>query len=281
MKLKNNLPQRWGGGAHWFIPLKGRNSFTLAEVLITLGIIGVVAVMTLPALISKYNEFVTINQLKQVYSQLSNAIRMSEAVNGSLKDWDWGNGEQTYAVSSKFAETYILPYLSKNAVQCKSKNLCFGKYKYFKALNGSNILGIYTTSPVYKYNDKTLLITVTNIPSKNCPTCSQRIKYAEIFVDVNGNKGDAILGKDVFQFTLFNYTYLTGMWVLTDLCPKGEHYGLHLGSIAGYWGGYCRSLDEMFSGNPGTCNINGTGEDCGLAIEKNGWKIPDKYPIKF
>ena len=294
MKFKNNLPQSGGGGARRHessLRKIKRNSgletlthpaFTLAEVLITLSIIGVVAAMTLPALISKYNEFVTINQLKQVYSQLSNAIRMSEAFNGSLKDWDWGDGTQSHAVSVKFAETYILPYLSKKAVKCDStKNLCFGKYNLFKGLNGKDMLGGYKTSPVYKYNDKTILIAVTNRPSENCPKCSERIKYVNIFVDVNGNKGDAILGKDVFLFTLFNYTYLTGGWVITALCPNGEHYGLHLGSIAGYWGGYCRSLDEMFSGNPGTCNINGTGEDCGLAIEKNGWKIPDKYPIKF
>ncbi len=42
-----------------------RAAFTLAEVLITLGIIGVVAALTIPNLISKYNEFVTIIQLKK------------------------------------------------------------------------------------------------------------------------------------------------------------------------------------------------------------------------
>lgn len=44
--------------------------FTLAEVLITLGIIGVVAAMTLPTLISNYQKSVALNRLKQTYAQI-------------------------------------------------------------------------------------------------------------------------------------------------------------------------------------------------------------------
>lgn len=50
-----------------------RAAFTLAEVLITLGIIGVVAALTMPVLISNYRKQVTETKLKQTYSILSNA----------------------------------------------------------------------------------------------------------------------------------------------------------------------------------------------------------------
>ena len=40
-------------------------AFTLAEVLITLGIIGVVAAMTMPALVANYQKTVTVNRLKK------------------------------------------------------------------------------------------------------------------------------------------------------------------------------------------------------------------------
>ena len=46
-------------------------AFTLAEVLITLGIIGVVAAMTLPALIQNYQKGVVLNRLKQTYAQIT------------------------------------------------------------------------------------------------------------------------------------------------------------------------------------------------------------------
>lgn len=43
-----------------------KKAFTMPEVLITLGIIGIVAAITLPALIGKYQKIQTINQLKKV-----------------------------------------------------------------------------------------------------------------------------------------------------------------------------------------------------------------------
>ncbi len=64
-----------------------RAAFTLAEVLITLGIIGVVAAMTLPALITNYKEKQTVSQLKKVYSTLSQAWLMMENEYGSIDEW--------------------------------------------------------------------------------------------------------------------------------------------------------------------------------------------------
>ena len=48
-------------------------AFTLAEVLITLGIIGVVAAMTMPSLIQNYQEKATVTKLKKCYSLVSQA----------------------------------------------------------------------------------------------------------------------------------------------------------------------------------------------------------------
>ena len=53
-------------------------AFTLAEVLITLGIIGVVAAMTLPTLIQNYRKQQTTTQLKATYSILSQAFEHAQ-----------------------------------------------------------------------------------------------------------------------------------------------------------------------------------------------------------
>lgn len=45
--------------------LKSKRAFTLAEVLITLGIIGVVAALTLPSVITNYQKKQTVEQLKK------------------------------------------------------------------------------------------------------------------------------------------------------------------------------------------------------------------------
>ena len=67
-----------GGSSSNSAECAGKNkwAFTLAEVLITLGIIGVVAAMTLPTLIQKYQEKVTVNKLKKMYSVLSQAYNL-------------------------------------------------------------------------------------------------------------------------------------------------------------------------------------------------------------
>ena len=60
-----------------------KQAFTSAEVLITLGIIGVVAALTMPTLIHNYRKSVVENKLKSEYSLIFNAIRMAEAKNGT------------------------------------------------------------------------------------------------------------------------------------------------------------------------------------------------------
>ena len=60
-------------------PLKNKIQvgFTLAEVLITLGIIGVVSAMTIPNLIAKYQKEQTVVKLKKAISILNQAYKLS------------------------------------------------------------------------------------------------------------------------------------------------------------------------------------------------------------
>ena len=64
-----------------------KTGFTLAEVLITLGIIGVVAAMTIPTLIANTNSSKFASQFKKTLSQLNQAALMSTA----QWDIDYGN----------------------------------------------------------------------------------------------------------------------------------------------------------------------------------------------
>ena len=239
--------------------------------------------MTIPTLISKYNEIVTINQLKKTYAELLQVIKLSEIDNGPIQHWKWPDGINMS--DDDFVQKYILSYFKGELNKCEELDTpCFGHNYSPTFLNGSQVDGAALFSPHYKIGNKTFLFVVVNREVQNTNPdfyISPKIRYVEIYVDINGDRGDSIVGKDVFVFTLFNYTYRTGGWSTSQICSDGKHYGLHLGGIAAYWGGYCMSLDQMFEGIPGTCNINSTGIDCGLAIEKNNWKTPDRYPINF
>ena len=63
-------------------------AFTLAEVLITLGIIGVVAAITIPTVIQKYQEKVTVTRLKQTYSIFSQAVELAQVDYGDINFWN-------------------------------------------------------------------------------------------------------------------------------------------------------------------------------------------------
>ena len=62
--------------------LHKKAAFTLAEVLITLGIIGVVAAMTLPSLVANYKEKEVITKAKKDYSIITQAFRLAQAEEG-------------------------------------------------------------------------------------------------------------------------------------------------------------------------------------------------------
>ena len=65
-----------------------KRAFTLAEVLITLGIIGIVAAMTLPGLIAKYDKKVATTRLKKFYTSYLQAISLSDFENSGTDGAD-------------------------------------------------------------------------------------------------------------------------------------------------------------------------------------------------
>lgn len=84
---------------------KINKGFTLAEILITLGIIGVVAALTMPVLIQNHRKSEIETKLKKVYTIMNQAIMLSENENGEREDW----ASELNTVAG--IEKYILPYL--------------------------------------------------------------------------------------------------------------------------------------------------------------------------
>ena len=78
-----------GGGAPKNSSLRGKEAgFTLAEVLITIGIIGLVAALTLPALINNNRNKALETAFKKNYSAISQALNMYYAQNGERLTFD-------------------------------------------------------------------------------------------------------------------------------------------------------------------------------------------------
>lgn len=82
-----------------------KRAFTLAEVLITLGVIGVVSAMTIPTLIGKIEIKRTQIKLKKFYSVLVQATKLSMAENEEMSGWN------TSLTAKAFYDTYYANYL--------------------------------------------------------------------------------------------------------------------------------------------------------------------------
>ena len=85
-----------------------KSAFTLSEVLITLGVIGVVAAITLPGLIANYQKKVLVNQFKKSYSNLSNALNLVQAEYGTVYDcYNTGFGGYHINECKPFFDEYL------------------------------------------------------------------------------------------------------------------------------------------------------------------------------
>ena len=106
-----------------------RVAFTLAEVLITLGIIGVVAAITLPVFIQKYQEKITVNKVIEVYSLLSNAYTSLLDEYGAPDTWE----DKTHlGIANMFAKKLDLGRIC----QPQSSAGCYTSSIEYKTLTG-------------------------------------------------------------------------------------------------------------------------------------------------
>ena len=97
--------------------VRQKYAFTLAEVLITLGVIGVVSAMTMPTVIKNYQKKVASTRVKSAYSQLLQAVQRSEVDNEEIKSWDFGLS------TVDFTQKYIEPYF-KGMTLCTNLTKC-------------------------------------------------------------------------------------------------------------------------------------------------------------
>ena len=87
-----------------------KRAFTMAEVLVVLGIVGIVASVTIPNWVTKYQKYVTEIKLKKVYTEIVQAVKLSEIDNGELMSWDFPRDGYSLPKTIAFVEKYYQPY---------------------------------------------------------------------------------------------------------------------------------------------------------------------------
>ena len=182
-----------------------RVAFTLAEVLITLGIIGVVATITLPSLIQRNIEKQRVAQLKKAYSELSQAYNL--AVEEFDSPTEWGMGGMRDPRSHRIMASNMKKFLklSEDCVDMpdpQALKICGHQDKIGKRRVNDDIY----KSTTENYGRSVILGDGTTVAfSVYSGQCNHQYGAAKnvcgsIAVDVNGSKYPNQSGEDQFSF---------------------------------------------------------------------------------
>lgn len=180
--------------------------FSLAEVLITLGIIGVVAALTMPSLIQSYKERETVARVKKFYSMINQAFLLAINENGPVDEWDFAEVDQETGIntSNKFFE-YLRPYL-KIAKDCGTQSGCISDATYVR-LNGEAQMAYGTNKAYYKViliDGSYMWMRQVYGTGFHCNVFDGGYENScgGMWIDVNGKQPPNTIGKDTFSFAI-------------------------------------------------------------------------------
>lgn len=204
--------------------------FTLAEVLITLGIIGIVAAMTMPTLIQKNQEKELISRTKKVYADINNSLQLAQKDYGVIGDngFLFNANDNSLTAAQNWAK-----YFSGSKV-CASKSQSGCSQYYYDVKHQKLQADVNNSATVYNNDDLpkiilpngAIIMVATNQsgcdnksytgtrtdalgrPLKNPDGTNQTYTYnsticANISFDVNGAKNPNQYGRDNYWFWVY------------------------------------------------------------------------------
>ena len=220
--------------------MKKRLAFTLAEVLITLGIVGVIAAISIPMLITATQKRTTETKIKRFYSEINNAMRLSAQENGvDMEGWVVKNKNYNKAEMTNFINTYIRPYMNIMSVKSVEKNP--------KCPNSERMLIVLKNGTAFS-----ILIDTNGL---------------DIFFHPDPNKNYFADPRYSFAFQMTK----------KKLDGSTEYNGEGFIDVYTYnWRG---TREQLFNDPIRGCNKNAQSmQYCTKIIEMNNWKIPGDYP---
>ena len=220
---------------------QAKSGFTLAEVLITLGIIGVVAAMTMPSLVQKTQDKELISRIKKTYSELNNVLLTVQADNGVIGDnsFLFNVNDNNIAVAEKLQKYFNGAKLCTNRTQQGCSSYYYQvKYATLR-LDANNVTSFYDDNAPRIILSDGAVITITNSRRADCSAVvtgnktdeygrpilnpdgtNQTITWttagcAYLKFDVNGPKNPNQYGRDAYGITVAR----------SKIYPDGTMYG--------------------------------------------------------
>lgn len=217
-----------------------KSAFTMAEVLITLGIIGIVAAMTLPSLMTKFQDKELITRAKKAFSNISNAVRLAQSENGVYDDisYIFDPALSSEEVAQKFSKYFngATVCLASSATGCSNYfygGIQYATYEGNADYHFKNLPKIILTSGavIGVSQNKSCTVSLytcdgTN-PDGSCQkdeNGNDKFHYenynfcATLQVDVNGPSKPNQYGRDIYSARI----HQNGKITYTDWSPTGS-----------------------------------------------------------
>ena len=274
---------------HWYYEHERSNlmkkcAFTLAEVLITLGIIGVVAAITLPILIQNYQKTVWVNQLKKSVSVLENGFKLAMAedevdkLNNTML-WQSAGSNCTGGVTDSNCSAFFdnLKKYIKITLDTVPSNVTFTNLNDSNSLtwigNPDKAVSLAHGAQIYFIHN------ITQTPGSGWGAPHANI--ANIFIDVNGKQKPNKLGRDLFYFGVVE----SGLLIPYGSRASTSAYCSNAVSVSSappqaYQQAYESCLSSLFGSmnwetatNGFACSSEGSGLFCAARIIDKGWKM--------
>lgn len=231
---------------------KRHHGFTLAEVLITLVIIGIIAAITVSTLsVNLQKEH--IERCKKVYSTLSQAANRAISDNGPMHVWELTSDNQQEN-NRTFVENYILPYII-NAKDCGEDSTGQCKFEY-KWLNDNEVKFLGGDWYKIALNDGSIIAFQTN------KTADNSYSWVLAYTDVNGAKKPNKFARDIYTFVY---------WLQN---PNTDY---RRGRFEAYGNDWPRE-SLITSQGTNACNKSSSGQLCAALLMKDSWEIKEDYP---
>lgn len=249
-----------------------KKAFTLAEVLITLGVIGIVAALTLKTLIINYSNNLYSTQLKKAYSEITNAFKLMMATDGvdKLTSTDFFSKFPGETINSNGVPEYLDSELGKYfkiLKTCKKNDNVCNPVTYVTLGNSSPIT---TQKPYSFYTINGQIIYLSELRNNIIKDRIENLKafnvncrgsMGTVQVDINGEKGPNKYGRDWFEFVLCENG---------TLFPYGSKDAALLNAATNNnWQGYHWKYNNIVCSNVATSN----GYGCAARVMENNWKI--------
>lgn len=164
-----------------------KKGFTLAEVLVTLGIIGVVSAMTVPTLMQNYQRKSYVTQLHKFYTELSQALIQYQTDKNALnlREAGFTSDDNIY----QFMKSYF-----KIVQDCGTdRTPCFPEE--YRKLSGITTKEGWVSKRHYVLASGSAIGTYYRSDVDNL--------IAEFWIDINGQQGPNVVGRDLFALYLY------------------------------------------------------------------------------